>query len=103
MKDTRIPSLVGQFNYYQQSIDQLYLIVSQYAQASGVTLDSDPVVQKLTIITFNKLRAINDDAGLAQAAGVYASTEKYLQSLTYDLLNDVYDNIDHHHHRDEAG
>jgi methyl-accepting chemotaxis protein len=91
--DARTPTLIDQMNHYQQVIDELYLIITQYAQDSGLALDSDPEVQKLISLILTELPAISSAAGLGQASGIFALIEKYLQSLTYDLMNDVYDQL----------
>jgi len=91
--DARTPTLIDQMNYYQQVIDELYLIITQYAQDSGLALDSDPEIQKLMSLLLTELPSISSAAGLGQAAGIFALIERYLQSLTYDLMNDVYDKL----------
>jgi methyl-accepting chemotaxis protein len=91
--DARMPTLIDQFNYYQAVIDKLYLIINKYAQSTGVALDSDPEIQQLMIIGLTKSPMVRNVAGLGQAAGIFAMIEKYLQSLTYDLMNDVYEEM----------
>lgn len=91
--DSRTPTLPDQFNFYQQVIDQLYLVINTYAQSTGLALDSDPEIQQLMIITLAKSPVIRDAASLGYTAGIFAMIEKYLQSMTYDLLNDVYDRM----------
>jgi len=91
--DSRTPTLPDQFNFYQQVIDQLYLVLNQYAQSTGLALDSDPEIQQLMLITLTNAPIIRDVTGLGYAAGIFAMVEKYLQSMTYDFLNDVYDQI----------
>lgn len=92
--DSRTPTMSDQFNYYQQIIDQLYLVIKQYAQSTGLALDSDPEIQQLMLITLTNTPVMRDAAGLGYAAGIFAMIEKYLQSMTYDFLNDVFDRID---------
>ena len=91
--DSRTPTLPDQFNFYQQVIDQLYLVINTYAQSTGLALDSDPEIQQLMIITLANSPVIRDAASLGYTAGIFAMIEKYLQSMTYDLLNDVYDRM----------
>ncbi len=91
--DSRTPTMPDQFNFYQQVIDQLYLVINQYAQSTGLALDSDPEIQQLMLITLSNAPVIRDAAGFGYAAGIYAMIEKYLQSMTYDFLNDVYDRM----------
>lgn len=91
--EARMPTLIDQFNFYQAVIDKLYLIINKYAQSTGVALDSDPEVQQLMIIGLTKSPMVRNVAGLGQAAGIFAMIEKYLQSLTYDLMNDVYEEM----------
>jgi methyl-accepting chemotaxis protein len=56
-------------------------------------LDSDPEIQQLLIISLANSPVIRNAAGIGYSAGIFAMIEKYLQSMTYDLLNDVYDSI----------
>lgn len=91
--DSRTPTLSDQFNFYQQVIDQLYLVINTYAQSTGLALDSDPEIQQLMLITLANSPVIRDAASLGYTAGIFAMIEKYLQSMTYDLLNDVYDRM----------
>jgi methyl-accepting chemotaxis protein len=91
--DSRTPTLPDQFKFYQQVIDELYLVVNKYAQSTGLALDSDPAIQQLLIISLANSPVIRNAAGLGLTAGVYAMIEKYLQSMTYDLLNDVFDSM----------
>lgn len=91
--DARMPTMPDQFNFYQQVIDQLYLVINKYAQSTGLALDSDPEIQKLLIITLTNSPVIRDAASLGYSAGVYAMVEKFLQSMTYDFLNDVFDSM----------
>ncbi|OUS39340.1 hypothetical protein A9R00_09815, partial [Oleispira antarctica] len=89
--DARMPTLPDQFIFYQKVIDQLYLVLNQYAQSTGLALDSDPEIQQLLIISLTNSPAIRDAAGLGYAASIFALIEKYLVSITYDLLNEVFD------------
>jgi len=89
----RMPTLPAQFTFYQQVIDQLYLIINKYAQSTGLALDSDPEIQQLLIISLTNTPVIRNAAGLGYSAGVFAMIEKYLKSMTYDLLNDVFDSM----------
>lgn len=91
--DARMPTMSDQFKYYQQVIDQLYLIINKYAQSTGVALDSDREIQQLLIISLSNSPVIRNAAGLGYAAGIFAMVEKYLQSMTYDFLNDVFDSL----------
>ena len=91
--DARMPTMSDQFKYYQQVIDQLYLVINKYAQSTGVALDSDPEIQQLLIISLTNSPVIRNAAGLGYAAGIFAMVEKYLQSMTYDFLNDVFDSL----------
>jgi methyl-accepting chemotaxis protein len=91
--DARTPTMPDQFKYYQQVIDQLYLVINKYAQSTGLALDSDPEVQQLLIISLVNSPIVRDAASLGYAAGIFAMVEQYLQSLTYDFLNDVYDSM----------
>lgn len=91
--DSRMPTFTDQFNFYQQVIDQLYLVINTYAQSTGLALDSDAEIQQLMLITLSNSPVIRDAASLGYSAGIFAMIEKYLQSMTYDLLNDVFDRM----------
>jgi methyl-accepting chemotaxis protein len=91
--NARMPTLPDQFKYYQEVIDQLYLVIKKYAQRTGLALDSDPEIQQLLIVSLTNSPVIRDAAGIGYAASIFAMIEKYLQSMTYDLLNDVYDQM----------
>ncbi|MEE3189652.1 MAG: methyl-accepting chemotaxis protein, partial [Pseudomonadota bacterium] len=71
----------------------IYLTARQYAQTSGLTLDSDDTVQRLTSTLLIDLPQVERAAGLGHSAGIYAFAEQYLQSSTYDLMNLIYDEI----------
>jgi len=91
--EQRQPAFLDQFNYFQTNIEEIYLMARQYAQSSGLTLDSDLTVQRLTSTLLIDLPSIERAAGLGHSAGVYAFAEQYLQSSTYDLMNLIYDEI----------
>ena len=91
--DSRMPTLLDQFKFYQQVIDQLYLVINKYAQSTGLALDSDPEIQQLLIISLNNSPVIRDAAGLGYSASIFAMIEKYLRAMTYDFLNDVFDTM----------
>lgn len=90
--DHRQPTLNDQYRYYQSAIDELYLIIRQYSQSSGVAWDPDPVVQRLVGILMATQQS-SRTFGLAHSAGMFALIEQYLQSTTYDLMNAVYDQM----------
>ncbi|MAE33882.1 MAG: hypothetical protein CMH97_11070 [Oceanospirillaceae bacterium] len=91
--EQRQPAFLDQFNYFQTNIDEIYLTARQYAQTSGLTLDSDDAIQRLTSTLLIDLPQIERAAGLGHSAGIYAFAEQYLQSSTYDLMNLIYDEI----------
>ena len=91
--DSRMPTLFDQFKFYQQVIDQLYLVINKYAQSTGLALDSDPEIQQLLIISLTNSPVIRNAAGLGYSANIFAMIEQYLRAMTYDLLNDVFDNM----------
>lgn len=88
----RQPTFRDQFKYYQMAIDEYYLIVRQYMQLKGITLDPDSDIQRLTGI-LDTLPEIRAAAGMGHASGIYAFVEQYLQSATYDLMNVTYDQL----------
>lgn len=89
----RQPAFLDQFNYYHTNIDEIHLMVRQYAQSTGLSLDSDTSVQRLTSLVLLDLPSVERAVGLGHSAGVYAFAEQYLQSSTYDLMNLVYDEL----------
>lgn len=91
--NARMPTMPDQFKFYQEVIDQLYLVINQYAQSTGLALDSDPEIQQLLIITLANSPMIRDAAGIGYSVGIFSMIEKYLQSMTYDFLNDVFDQM----------
>jgi methyl-accepting chemotaxis protein len=91
--EQRQPAFLDQFNYFQTNIEEIYLAARQYAQTSGLTLDSDDTIQRLTSTLLIDLPQIERAAGLGHSAGIYAFAEQYLQSSTYDLMNLIYDEI----------
>ena len=91
--DARTPTMPDQFKFYQEVIDQLYLVINKYAQSTGLSLDSDPEIQQLLIISLSNSPVIRDAASIGYAGSIFAMIEKYLQSGTYDFLNDIYDRI----------
>ena len=91
--EQRQPAFLDQFNYFQTNIEEIYLTARQYAQTSGLTLDSDDTVQRLTSTLLIDLPQVERAAGLGHSAGIYAFAEQYLQSSTYDLMNLIYDEI----------
>ena len=90
--DHRQPTFRDQYKYYQLIIDEFYLVVRQYMQASGISLDADGDIQRLTVV-LNTLPEINATVGMSHASGIYAFVEQYLQSATYDLMNATYDQL----------
>jgi len=88
----RQPTFRDQYKYYQMAIDEYYLIVRQYMQQEGISLDSDADIQRLTGM-LNIIPDIRAKTGLAHASGIYAFVELYLQSATYDLMNAAYDQL----------
>ena len=88
----RQPTFRDQYKYYQIVIDELYLVIRQYTQSSGISLDSDGDIQRLVgiVMTLPEAHLVG---GMGHAAGVYAFVEQYLQSATYDLMNVVYDQL----------
>lgn len=91
--EQRQPAFLDQFNYFQTNIEEIYLTARQYAQTSGLTLDSDDTIQRLTSTLLIDLPQVEKAAGLGHSAGIYAFAEQYLQSSTYDLMNLIYDEI----------
>lgn len=91
--EARLTTMPDQYKSYQSVMDQLYLIINQYSQNTGLALDSDPEIQQLLLISQVNMPIIRNAAGIGYAASIYAMIEKYLQSATYDFLNDIYDQM----------
>ena len=88
----RQPTFQDQYRYYQIAIDEVYMLIRQYTQQTGVALDSDPDIQRLVGILMS-MQGLHQTYGIGHGAGVYAFIESYLQSATYDLVNSVYDQL----------
>ncbi len=88
----RQPTFQDQYRYYQIAIDEVYLLIRQYTQQTGVALDSDPEIQRLVGILMS-MQGLHKTFGIGHGSGVYAFIEQYLQSATYDLVNGVYDQL----------
>lgn len=88
----RQPTFRDQFRYYQLLIDEIYVVIRQYNQSTGISLDADADIQRLVDMLMS-LKGINQTFGLGHGIGVYATIEQYLQSNTYDQLNTVFDQI----------
>lgn len=91
--EARLTTMPDQYKSYQSVMDQLYLIINQYSQNTGLALDSDPEIQQLLLISQVNMPIIRNAAGIGYSASIYAMIEKYLQSATYDFLNDIYDQM----------
>ncbi|TNC86877.1 MAG: hypothetical protein CSH36_14365, partial [Thalassolituus sp.] len=68
----RQPTFLDQFNYYQGSIDEIYLITRQYGQRTGISLDPDTNVQRLSTVLLVDLPSVERSLGLGHAAGMFA-------------------------------
>ncbi|MAS25858.1 MAG: hypothetical protein CMI03_15235 [Oceanospirillaceae bacterium] len=88
----RQPTFRDQYRFYQIAVDEFYLIIKQFMQQQGISLDSDSSIQRLIGI-LNTTTDIRARTGLAHGAGIYAFNEQYLQSATYDLMNTSYDQL----------
>ncbi|MFY9180040.1 MAG: methyl-accepting chemotaxis protein [Venatoribacter sp.] len=90
--ENRQPTYNDQFRYFQLVIDDVYLLIQQYNQSTGLSLDADSSIQQL-VGTLPLLQNVTKMAGLGHGIGMYSLIEKYLQSTTYDQLNNVYDQM----------
>ena len=88
----RQPTFADQIRYYQNAINEFYILIRQHNQETGIALDADSTVQRLMSI-LTDLPKINQVFGLAHGAGIYAFIEQYLQSTTFDMANNVYDQL----------
>lgn len=88
----RQPTFMDQYKYYQLAIDEIYSIIQQHNQRTGLSLDPDATIQRLVGILVS-MQSKNQVFGLAHAIGVYAEVEQYLQSASYDLVNAIYDQL----------
>lgn len=83
----------SQRQHFQIALDKLRSVIRQYSQSSGLSLDADPSVQALVAVLLNDMPKVFDAAGDARAIGVYGLLERYLKSVTFDFLNDTYDEL----------
>lgn len=88
----RQPTFSDQIRYIQMAIDEFYILINQYNQKAGISLDSNNDIQRLITI-LNLLPGINKVTGFTHGAGVYAFIEQYLQSTTFDMMNRAYDQL----------
>lgn len=88
----RQPTFRDQYLYYQLLIDEFYIIIRQYNQSTGLSLDANADIQRLVDILMS-LQGISQAYGMGHGIGVFAHIEEYLQSNTYDQLNTVYDQM----------
>ncbi len=89
----RQPTHVDQFKYFQLAIDDIHVLLRQYAQAAGLALDPDAQIQRLNSMVLGDLPVLSSTLGLARSAAIFAFVEQYLQSATYDKMNRVYDQL----------
>lgn len=88
----RQPTFRDQYRYYQLLIDEVYIVIRQYNQSTGLSLDANADIQRLVDMLMS-LRGISQIYGMGHGIGVYAHIEQYLQSNTYDQLNTAYDQM----------
>ena len=92
LDENRQPTFRDQYRYYQLLIDEVYIIIRQYNQSIGLSLDANADIQRLVDMLMS-LRSISQIYGMGHGIGVYAHIEQYLQSNTYDQLNTAYDQM----------
>lgn len=88
----RQPTFNDQVRYYQVAVDEFYILISQYNQKIGVSLDADGDIQRL-ITMLNLMPSLSKVTGLVHGAGIYAFIEQYLQSTTFNMVNGAYDQL----------
>lgn len=89
--DNKQPTVVDQFNLYQQVVKEISFLAQVAAQDSGLSQDTNPDVQlllKLQLIQYPQFLAA---IGHVRTVGIFALIEKYIQTVTYDMLNVSYD------------
>ncbi|MDF1763823.1 MAG: methyl-accepting chemotaxis protein [Oleibacter sp.] len=89
----RMTRFLDQYNYYQRSINEFQLVLQEFCQRKGISLDSNSDIQGLNIIINNKIPEIKESFGFANSIALYSFAENYLQSGTYDILNSAYDRL----------
>ena len=62
--EARLTTMPDQYKSYQSVMDQLYLIINQYSQNTGLALDSDPEIQQLLLISQVNMPIIRNAAGI---------------------------------------
>lgn len=88
----RQPTFGDQVRYYHAAVSEFYILIKQFNQSAGISLDADSDIQRLLTI-LDLLPNINRVIGLTHGAGVYAFIEQYLQSTTFDMVNNAYDQL----------
>ena len=92
--DNKQPTISDQFKNNNQVVLEILHLASQVAQDSGVLQDTNQEVQlllKLILVDYpNYLSAL----GFAHSIGVFSIVENYIQTGTYDTLNETYDLLD---------
>ncbi len=92
--DQKQPTVQDQFNHYHSVVTDLYFLSQKTAQASGLSLDLSQDVQILLKLILTDYQDYQYAMGLADAVGVYAIIEKYIKTVTFDALNEAYDQLD---------
>lgn len=88
----RQPTFADQARYYHAAVSEFYILIKQFNQSAGISLDPDSDIQRMLTI-LDLLPNISRAIGLTHGAGVYAFIEQYLQSTTFDMVNNAYDQL----------
>jgi len=92
--ENRQSVISDQFKVYHKVINEMLFVVSNAAQASGISLDTNQNVQLLLNMALTDYPGYAKPMGLAHSVGVFSIAQQYLSGNTYDTLNNVYDSMD---------
>lgn len=91
--DNKQPTVVDQYNLYQQVVKEIFFLAQVAAQDSGLAQDTNPDVQLLLKLQMSQYPQYLAAVGQVRTVGIYALIEKYIQTVTYDMLNAGYDGL----------
>lgn len=90
IKGDVLPTPIDQFRAYNEIVTEHYFIMEDISNELGLGTDQSDKVQALNSMLF-QLAQTYESVGYGQGVGIYGLMEGYIQSATYDALNDSYD------------